>query len=146
MEQLPQTSEQPHFSARRRKVLVVDDDAGFAGECARRLSQAGHDVHVEVAGIAALAAAETLRPDTLVLDIAMPRMSGFAIASRLRKLDWGRDIVMIALTDAVEPLLYRRLADFGFDACLLKAAAEFELQDMVALERAPRRGSPLRGG
>lgn len=136
MEKLTQASEHPRFSSRRKKVLVVDDDAGFASECGRRLVQAGHDVRVEVAGVSALAAAEAFRPDMILLDIAMPTMSGFAVASRLRKLGWGRDIVMIAFTEVVEPLLYRRLADFRFDACLLKRATDAQLLDMVSLERA----------
>lgn len=140
MEKLTQASEHPRFSSRRKRVLVVDDDAGFASECGRRLVQAGHEVRVEVAGVGALTAAEEFRPDMILLDIAMPGMSGFAVASRLRKLGLSRDIVMIAFTEAVEPLLYRRLADFRFDACLLKRATDAELLDMVSLERAHCRG------
>lgn len=120
---------------RHRRVMVIDDDIAYARARGIRLSMMGHAVHVETSGIAAVIAAETYRPEVVLLDIAMPGMSGFGVASRLRRAAWGQSIVLAAMTDSAEPLLCRRLIDFRFDACLPRAASDDELRSVLGIER-----------
>ena len=80
----------------------------------------GHTVATAFDGEAALEAAERLRPQVVVLDIGMPRVSGLDVARRLRATAWGRAMLLVAVTgwgredDRTEAL------DAGFDRHLVK--------------------------
>ena len=84
-------------------VLVVDDDATFRVTVAWLLRGAGLYV-VGEAGTAAeaIAAAEELRPDALLVDVELPDESGVVLASRLTRLPWRPRVVLISASrDAV---------------------------------------------
>ena len=68
----------------RRTVLIVDDHAGFRSAAGALIEAAGFDVVGEAAdGSSALAAADELRPDLVLLDVQLPDIDGFAVAERL---------------------------------------------------------------
>jgi len=78
------------------RVLVVDDHAGFRAAARRVLEADGWSVVGEaVDGTSALAVAERLDPDVVLLDIGLPDHDGFAIADRLAGLVSAR-IVLIS--------------------------------------------------
>jgi DNA-binding NarL/FixJ family response regulator len=86
-------------------VLIVDDHAGFRG-FARRLLEAGGFTVIGEAGDggSALAAAEELRPDLVLLDVMLPDTDGFAVAAHLAE---EREGPLVVLTSS------REAADFG---------------------------------
>ena len=67
-----------------RRVLVVDDNEDAANMLGELLEDAGHEVRTAYTGIEALRAAETFRPDVVLLDIGLPDMDGYEVARRLR--------------------------------------------------------------
>ena len=80
-----------------RTVLVVDDDAEFRHLVARVLTGWGHTVIGQAGTVAqALAGAEELRPDVMLVDIGLPDGTGFALAERLRALPWAVRVVLIS--------------------------------------------------
>jgi CheY-like chemotaxis protein len=68
-----------------RRVLVVDDNQDSADSLAAMLRLDGHEVSVAYAGEAAIALAERLRPEVILLDIGLPDIDGHAVARRLRE-------------------------------------------------------------
>ena len=65
-------------------ILIVDDNAGFRVQARALLEADGFDVVGEAAdGISGLAAARTLRPDLVLLDIGLPDVEGFEVAREL---------------------------------------------------------------
>jgi DNA-binding response OmpR family regulator len=66
------------------KILLVDDDADLLAVTSFALQQAGFLVVKASDGMAALDAFEREQPHIAVLDINMPRMSGFELALKLR--------------------------------------------------------------
>jgi two-component system response regulator EvgA len=67
-----------------RTVVVVDDHPGFRGQMCRLLALAGYRVAGEAAdGAAAMLIASAVQPDVMVLDVQLPDISGFEVASRL---------------------------------------------------------------
>jgi DNA-binding NarL/FixJ family response regulator len=80
-----------------RRVLVVDDHAGFR-RCARSLLTAeGFEVLGEAEdGASALALAAELEPDLVVLDVQLPDLDGFEVAARLLARDPGLAIVLVS--------------------------------------------------
>jgi DNA-binding response OmpR family regulator len=75
----------------------------------------GHEVHVAYNGEAALREGAELRPDTVILDIGMPRLNGYDVARRARQTDWGRGAKLIALTGWGQERDKALAAETGFD-------------------------------
>ena len=85
-----------------------------------------HDVLAIVSnGQAALAAAERLRPDLVLLDIAMPVLNGFATARQLRRLGLAVKIVFVTTHD--DPLYLEEARRIGVDGYVLKSLLQVDL-------------------
>jgi DNA-binding NarL/FixJ family response regulator len=66
------------------RAVIVDDHAAFRASARRLLELSGFDVVGEAAdGVTGLALARELRPELVLLDIALPEMNGFDVAERL---------------------------------------------------------------
>ena len=82
----------------RRRILVVDDNQDGAQSMAMMLRIMGDDVSVAHDGVEAVAAAERLLPDVILMDIGLPRMNGLDATRRIRDASWGKGIKIFALT------------------------------------------------
>lgn len=80
------------------KVLVADDSRDSADMLASLLEIVGHDVRVAYDGPSALTLAKAFRPDVALLDIGMPELDGYQVASRIRSEAWGEAVMLVALT------------------------------------------------
>ena len=82
-----QTDPDPHAAARNGKtVLLVDDDIEIVEAVRYALEGVGHTVIVARDGNQGLALAERENPDLIVLDMMMPKRSGFLVLEKLRRL------------------------------------------------------------
>ena len=87
---------------KRRKVLLVDDDAGVTRGLAMYLDAHGDcEVRVENEGRRALAAAREFRPDVIFLDIVMPDADGGTIAAEIKADPALRNTPVVFLTALV---------------------------------------------
>ncbi|HEX4735689.1 MAG TPA: response regulator transcription factor [Thermoleophilaceae bacterium] len=84
-----------------RTVLIVDDHASFRRIASKLLALHGYDVVGEAAdGEAGLEAARLLRPDLVLLDVQLPGIDGFEVATRLSANGDSPAIVMVSSRDA----------------------------------------------
>ena len=82
------------------RVLVVDDHPSFRRCAGTLLSSEGFDVVGEAEdGASALTLVAELDPDLVVLDVQLPDISGFEVASRLHERDPGLAIVLVSSRD-----------------------------------------------
>ena len=89
--------------AMRPTILMVDDHDGFRARARVMLERAGFDVIGEATdGATALAAAARLRPDLVLLDIGLPDLDGFAVATTLRDRGGRERIVLISGREAAD--------------------------------------------
>ena len=91
-----------------RRVLVVDDHAGFRRCASLLLTAHGFDVVGEAEdGAAALERAGELEPELVLLDVQLPDIDGFEVASRLLARDASLKIVLVSSRDrsAYGPLI-----------------------------------------
>jgi DNA-binding response OmpR family regulator len=79
-------------------ILVADDDPDIASLVAAKLRRAGYEVHVCDDGEAALIAAEHLRPDLVLLDWTMPKLTGLEVCIELRRRDHFAALSIVLLT------------------------------------------------
>jgi PAS domain S-box-containing protein len=111
------------------RVLVVDDNRDTADSLAVLLRLLGHDLHTAHDGLEAVQAAATFRPDVVLLDIGLPKMSGYEAARSIRRQPWGEGMTLVAVTGWGQEEDKRRAAEAGFDHHLTKPV------DPAALER-----------
>jgi signal transduction histidine kinase len=115
------------------RILVADDHGDCLDSLATMLQADGNEVVTAANGAEAIAAAESFRPDIVLLDIRMPVMDGYDTAQALRRQDFGRKAILVALTGwGLEE--HRRLSQFsGFDAHLTKPVDRETLARRVLL-------------
>jgi two-component system sensor histidine kinase/response regulator len=78
------------------KVLVIDDEAAMRDSCRMILEKEGFDTDTAENGIIGLEKIEANRPDFVIIDLKMPRMSGQEVLEKVREID--RDIIPIVIT------------------------------------------------
>ena len=117
------------------RVLCVDDNPDIAFSTAALLEAVGFEVRTATSGEAALDVAREFRPDACVLDIAMPGMTGYDLAPRLKAL--LGTVFLVAVTGTYGGEHDRRLVEAGFNFRLIKPA------DPMALLTAVQRGIPV---
>ena len=99
-----------------RRLLIVDDHPSFRESARLLLSAEGYEVVSAVAdGAAALAAADVLKPDVVLLDIRLPDTDGFLVAAQLSAGPLGPMVVLTSSRDdAGVPRLVRESGARGF--------------------------------
>ncbi len=105
-----------------RKVLVVDDNVAWAQSLAMVLRLEGHDAMVAHDGAEAIEQVRTFRPAIVLMDIGLPGMSGYDVASSIRSdEELSRGIaLMVAVTGYAEDEARKRSRESGFDHHLIK--------------------------
>ena len=102
------------------RILVVDDNVDTARGMARLLKLLGHEVAVAHDGPEGIEAARRHRPEFVLLDIGLPGMDGYEVASRLRREECCKDAVIIAVSGYGQEEDRRRSKEAGFDHHLIK--------------------------
>jgi CheY-like chemotaxis protein len=98
-----------------RRVLVADDNEDAGESLAMLLRLDGHEVQVANNGTDALTLFDRMRPDVAILDIGMPGLSGYEVASRIRQREAGRRVKLIAVTGWGQEADKARASEAGFD-------------------------------
>jgi CheY-like chemotaxis protein len=76
--------------------------------------------------------AAAFRPGLVLMDLAMPEMDGFMAAKAMRREDWGKSIVLVALTGWANDDDRRRTQEAGFDFHLVKPVSVDALRELFA--------------
>ena len=91
-------------------ILVVDDDPEIVESIAVTLRGQGYEVSIAHDGNQGVACAETKNPDLVILDLMMPRRSGFLVLERLRQnSETQMPIIMITGNEGVRHKKYAEL-------------------------------------
>lgn len=125
------------------RVLIVDDNADAANTLGMLVESLGYEVRIEYQGHAAIERVRLEPHKICLLDIGMPVMDGYELASRLRDLPEMRDAFMVAVTGYGQPSDRERALSGGFDDHIVKPV---DLERLIA--RLARAGAdvPARPG
>lgn len=113
-----------------KRVLVVDDNHDAANSLAMLLRFLGADVKVVYDGRSALKAVDEFAPAVVLLDLGMPEMDGYEVASELHQRPNFGTTKLVALTGWGQEEHRRKVFSAGFDHHLVKPA---EINDLKAL-------------
>ncbi|XWW44993.1 response regulator [Fibrella sp. USSR17] len=102
------------------RLLVIDDNADGALTLSILLKLRGFAVTTALSGAEGLQVAQVLQPRVILCDISMPGMDGYEVCRRLRGHDWGKSMVLIALTGYGQDEDRQRTKEASFDAHLVK--------------------------
>jgi signal transduction histidine kinase len=125
-------------SARGLRVLVVDDNADATDMLASALAFQGCEVEVAHDGLEALRLGQARSFDAALLDIGLPVMDGYELASRLRELPNLARTRLVAVTGYGQESDRRRALAAGFEEHLVKPVDIATLEAIVSGLRAPR--------
>lgn len=131
----PAVNGQVAAAAPARRVLVVDDNRDSAESMAMMLGLLGNEVVVAYDGVEAVAAAERVRPDVILMDVGMPRLNGLDATRRIRQQSWGHGMTIVALTGWGQDNDRDRSRNAGCDAHLVKPVALEDLSKLLAALR-----------
>lgn len=125
--------ETPARNGSSYRVLIVEDNRGIRKITQRLLEIAGHQVvGAAASGDAAIEAVQIKQPQIVLIDIGLPDMDGYELASRLRRLPQHEARMLIALTGYGREEDRRRSTEAGFDLHLVKPASLETLQQAFA--------------
>ena len=126
-------------SASQPRVLVVDDNEDAADSLATLLVVMGFDVRTAYDGPEAITAADEFRPQVALLDIGLPRLSGYDIARHVRA-SRGDEVLLVAITGWGQEDDRRRAREAGFDHHFTKPADFERLLEVIGAELKERGG------
>jgi CheY-like chemotaxis protein len=113
------------------RVLVVEDDHVIRELLVVNLKMEGHEAVIAVDGAEALAAVAEHAPDVVLLDMMLPGIDGWEVASRLKGDDTTRAIPIIALSARAMQADIDRGMELGVDRYVTKPFDPIELMQLV---------------
>ncbi len=105
---------------RRRTVLVADDSQEILNQCEALLSGAGYQVLLALDGAEALRLIREEHPDLVVLDLLMPRLTGFDVLRELRQDERVKDTIVLAISSVYKDNILEFLHQLGAQGFLDK--------------------------
>lgn len=115
-------------------ILIVEDNADTAAMLASKYEAEGHNVETAGDGLSAVEKAVKMRPNVILLDIGLPQLDGYEVASRVRQAGL-LDTLIIAVTAYGQEQDLRRAYDAGIDEHLLKPFDDERLHALLSSGR-----------
>lgn len=119
--QIPTAQPDANPDQRQRKILFVEDDDSLASVYMTRLQAEGFDIKRVPNGEDALASALQYRPDLILLDVMMPKVSGFDVLDILRNTPEVGNVKIVMLTALSQETDIERAKKLGVDDYLVKS-------------------------
>ena len=114
----------------KKTIVIVEDDAALNRALSQMLEKEGFSVSSAVDGETGLRLIEEKKPDLVVLDIILPRKSGFEVMEEVRKKPELSAVPIVVLTNLEGKQDIERMTEFGVLGFLVKA--EYTLEEITA--------------
>ena len=108
-------------ASRPKKILLVEDDDALANTYIMRLEAEGFDIRRVANGEEALAAAREYKPNLVVLDAMMPKVSGFDVLDILLNTPETANVKIVMLTALSQDSDKQRAQGLGVDDYMVKS-------------------------
>lgn len=118
---------------KKKKILVVDDELEILELTKIRLSDKNYEVFTASDGPDAIDLCKNTRPDLVLLDIALPNLDGYAVASELRKnKDMEKTRIIFVTAKELDPgSISKRIEELDCSGYLMKPFNAEELLDKI---------------
>ena len=112
-----------------KKILLIEDEAALQKTMGDVLSQEGYEVLFALDGEIGVRLAKEKTPDLILLDLVLPKMTGFEVLQHLKDDSSSKDIPVIVLTNLENLQDIERATDLGATTYLVKS--NYELGEVV---------------
>jgi DNA-binding response OmpR family regulator len=99
-------------------ILIAEDDAVLRNLYIKKFTLAGYEIRTAENGEEAMTAIEQKKPAILILDIHMPKMTGFQVLEKLQQM--GREFPVIMLSNFADEMSQLRAKELGADDYFVK--------------------------
>jgi DNA-binding response OmpR family regulator len=103
------------------KIVIVEDNISLADVYKTRLELIGYKCFIAYDGIEALAVIEKEKPELVLLDLMIPKISGAKVLEIMRANDWGKKIKVYIVSNLNEADAPPGLRDMGIEGYVVKA-------------------------
>ena len=110
-----------------KKVLIVDDEPNIVAALEFLLEKNGYDVKVAANGVEAIEQLDAFRPDLVLLDVMVPKLSGYEVCQRMRAEPKWRDIKIVMLSAKGREVEVNKGMSLGADLYVTKPFSSVEL-------------------
>lgn len=114
------------------RILIVDDNRDSADSLGMLLRIMGNDIRTADDGAKGVQMAGEFRPDVVLMDIGLPKLNGYQACRSIREQEWGKRMVLIAVTGWGQDEDRRRSHEAGFDHHMVKPVAPQALIKLLA--------------
>lgn len=102
-------------------IAIIEDDKNLSDMYAFKFSVAGYTIHCAYDGEEGLELIKNVRPDIVLLDLKMPKISGDEMLKKIRATEWGSEIRVIILTNISKDEAPSSLRLLGIERYIVKA-------------------------
>lgn len=104
-----------------QKIVIVEDTPTLAEIYKTRLEIIGYECHVAHDGEIALELIERIKPDLVLLDLMIPKISGDQVLAKMRATEWGKNIRVYIISNLNEHEAPAGLRNLGIEGYAVKA-------------------------
>jgi two-component system response regulator VicR len=112
-----------------KKILLIEDEEIMIDLLQKKLAREGYEISVARDGEEGLKAVKELKPDLVLLDIVMPKMSGLEVMEEIAKDRELKKIPIIVVSNSGQPVELDRAQKLGAKDWLVKT--EFDPQEVI---------------
>jgi len=112
-----------------KKILLIEDEEIMIDLLQKKLAKEGYEVSVARDGEKGLEAIKEIKPDLILLDIVMPKMSGFEVMEGMAKDKGLKKVPVIVVSNSGQPVELDRAQKLGAKDWLIKT--EFDPQEVI---------------
>ena len=114
----------------KKTILVIEDEKDLAEVLKVKLEDAGFATHVAFDGESGLKIAVAEHPDLILLDIVLPGMNGVEMLKQLRKDEWGKNALVMILTNSDDVETMSQVIENGAYEYFVKT--EWKIEDIIS--------------
>jgi two-component system alkaline phosphatase synthesis response regulator PhoP len=113
------------------RILIAEDERDIRDLIEFTLKFAGHEVHKAANGAEAVEMAPEIMPDLIMMDVRMPRMSGYEACVEMKKIDMIKDVPVVFLSAKGQDVEIETGLDVGAYEYILKPFAPDDLTKRI---------------
>jgi two-component system alkaline phosphatase synthesis response regulator PhoP len=111
------------------KILLIEDDKLLRELLSKKISKCGYEIECACDGEGGLKMLQQNIPDLILLDIIMPRKSGFEVMVEMKKYDNLKNVPIIIVSNSGQPVEIDRARQMGVKDWIVKT--EFDLDEVI---------------
>jgi DNA-binding response OmpR family regulator len=110
-------------------ILLIEDDKLLRDLLSKKIEKAGYGIECASDGLEGMESMRKNIPDLVLLDIIMPRKSGFEVIQEMKKDDSLKDIPIVIVSNSGQPVEIDRAKEMGVKDWIVKT--EFDLDEVI---------------